>query len=266
MSPVKSPSATAVAPRVRLFDLDLVAVDFTQAVTLLAAEATQSGGSAKVVATPNVDHLVRLDAMPAFRARYAKADYLFADGMPLVWASRMLDRPLPERVTGSDLTVALCQEAARHGWRIAMLGGMPGQEASLHALFAKTYPGMQVEIRCPSMQFDPVGAEGNDAAQWIRDYAPQLVFVCLGMPKQEIWALTHAPTLPGGLVLCVGAAMDFALGLQRRAPLAVQRSGFEWLWRLGSNPRRLWRRYLVDDRKFLSLLWREWRRSRAAAT
>ncbi|WP_246164910.1 WecB/TagA/CpsF family glycosyltransferase [Pigmentiphaga aceris] len=262
---MNSHSTASDPPRVRLFDLDLVAVDFAQAVTLLVTEATHSGNGAKVVATPNVDHLVRLDGMPAFRARYAHADYLFADGMPLVWASRMLGRPLPERVTGSDLTVALCKEAARHGWRIAMLGGMPGQEATLKALFAKTYPGLQVEIRCPSMQFDPVGAEGNAAAQWIREYAPQLIFVCLGMPKQETWALHHAPALRGGVVLCVGAAMDFALGLQRRAPLAVQKSGFEWLWRLGSNPRRLWRRYLVDDRKFLSLLWREWRRSRDAS-
>jgi N-acetylglucosaminyldiphosphoundecaprenol N-acetyl-beta-D-mannosaminyltransferase len=252
-------------PRVRLFDLDLVALDLAQAVKLLAAQATRTGAGAKVVATPNVDHLVRLEGMPDFRARYAKADYLFADGMPLVWASRLFDHPLPERVTGSDLTVALCREGARHGWRIAMLGGMPGQEATLQARFAKTYPGLQVQIRCPSMSFDPLGTEGEAAAQWVRDYAPQLVFVCLGMPKQESWALQYAAGLPGGVVLCVGAAMDFALGLQRRAPLAVQRSGFEWLWRLASNPRRMWRRYLVDDRKFLSLLWREWRRSRAVA-
>lgn len=257
-----SSPVTPSPPRVRLFELDLVAIDFPQAVALLAEAATNVTAPAKVVATPNVDHLVRLETMPAFRTRYATADYLFADGMPLVWASRLFHQPLPERVTGSDLTVALCEQATRHGWRIAMLGGMPGQEATLKARFAKTYPGLQVEIRCPSMQFDPLGAEGEAAAEWLRGYAPQLVFVCLGMPKQESWALQHAPRLPGGVVLCVGAAMDFALGLQTRAPLVVQRAGFEWLWRLASNPGRLWRRYLIDDRKFFSLLWREWRRSR----
>jgi N-acetylglucosaminyldiphosphoundecaprenol N-acetyl-beta-D-mannosaminyltransferase len=261
---VHSLSAASGPRRVRLFDLDLVSVDFSQAVALLTTEAAESK-TAKVVATPNVDHLVRLDTMPAFRARYADADYLFADGMPLVWASRWFGRPLPERVTGSDLTVALCGEARERGWRIAMLGGAPGQEEALRMRFAQVYPGLHVDIRCPSMNFDPLGAEGEAAAQWVRDCAPRLVFVCLGMPKQETWALHHAPALPGGVVMCVGAAMDFALGMQRRAPLAVQRAGFEWLWRLASNPRRLWRRYLVDDRKFLGLLWREWRHKRPAA-
>jgi len=261
---VHSFSATSATPRVRLFDLDLVAVDFPQAVALLVADAA-GAERAKVVATPNVDHLTRLDAMPAFRARYAAADYLFADGMPIVWASRWFGRPLPERVTGSDLTVALCREASARGWRVAMLGGSPGQEDLLRSRFASAYPGLQVDIRCPSMQFDPLGAEGEAAAQWVRERAPRLVFVCLGMPKQESWALHHAPTLPGGVVMCVGAAMEFALGMQRRAPLVFQRAGFEWLWRLASNPRRLWRRYLVDDRKFLGLLWREWRGQRPTA-
>lgn len=248
-------------PRVNVFGLDLIALNFVDSVALLTTHAGMTNVTAKVVATPNVDHLVRLDAMPAFRKRYAAADFLFADGMPVVWASRLFGKPLPERVTGADLTVALCKEAARRGLRVAVLGGMPGQEASLQDRFERQYPTLQIRVRCPSMQFDPLGDEGEAAAQWVREYAPQLVFVCLGMPKQEIWALHHAPHLAGGVVLCVGAAMEFAIGLQRRAPLIVQRAGFEWLWRLASNPRRLWRRYLVEDPKFVLMCWREWRKA-----
>ena len=101
------------------------------------------------------------------------------------------------------------------------------------------------------MRFDPLGPEGQAYADRVRERQPDVVFLCVGMPKQEHWVLHHAGELPGGILLCVGAAMEFAIGLQRRAPLWMQRIGLEWLWRLASNPRRLWRRYLVDDPRFL---------------
>lgn len=250
-----SPSGT-----VRLFDLDMRAATLAEATAMLAGFADARSGPAAVVVTPNVDHIVRLERSPPFAAQYAAADFIFADGMPVVWASRLLGRPLPERVTGSDLFVTLCHEAVARRWRVAVIGGMPGSEASLVSDFARCYPGIDVQVRCPSMQFAPAGPEGDAAADWVRTLDADLVFVCLGMPKQELWALRNAQGLSHGIVLCVGAAMEFGLGLQRRAPRWVQRSGGEWLWRLASNPRRFWRRYLVDDPRFLLLCWREWRR------
>ena len=115
------------------------------------------------------------------------------------------------------------------------------------------------------MRFDPLGPEGQAYADRVRERQPDVVFLCVGMPKQEHWVLHHAGELPGGILLCVGAAMEFAIGLQRRAPLWMQRIGLEWLWRLASNPRRLWRRYLVDDPRFLGLCWRQWRKRRGSA-
>lgn len=247
----------------RLFGLDILAATFADAVSLLSAAAQRQDGKAAVVVTPNVDHLVRLERTPAFKQRYAQADYLFADGMPVIWASRLLGAPLPERVTGADLFVAMCRQAAAHGWQVAVLGGTPGSEDMLKARFAQYYPGLKIEFICPSMQFDPYGDEGRTAAARIAAMRAQVVFVCLGMPKQENWALEYAGALPGGVVLCVGAAMGFAIGLQRRAPAWVQRNGLEWLWRLLSDPKRLWRRYLVEDPQFLALCWREWRSQRA---
>lgn len=246
------------APIRRLFGLDILAVTFDDAVTLLSEAAVRRDGAAKVVVTPNVDHVVRLDRQPEFKRNYAQADFLFADGMPVIWASRLLGEPLPERVTGADLFTALCRQAVAGNWRVALLGGMPGDEARLQARFEEYYPGLRIDIRCPSMRFDPYGEEGLAAADWVRELDADVVFVCLGMPKQENWSLRHAPSFGGGIVLCVGAAMEFAIGLQSRAPLWVQRNGLEWLWRLASNPRRLWRRYLVEDTRFLALCWREW--------
>ncbi|MBB1214054.1 WecB/TagA/CpsF family glycosyltransferase, partial [Klebsiella pneumoniae] len=141
-------------PVVRLFDLDIAAVSFDEAVEGLAQAAVRRDGRARIVVTPNVDHVVRLDASPEFRERYAKADFIFADGMPVVWASRFLGQPLPERITGSDLFVALCQRAQREGWQVMLLGGMPGSEPDLLARFAQYYPGLNIDIVSPSMRFD----------------------------------------------------------------------------------------------------------------
>jgi N-acetylglucosaminyldiphosphoundecaprenol N-acetyl-beta-D-mannosaminyltransferase len=260
ISPGETGAPPAVTlPAVELFGLNIAALSFDEAVERLAQAAGLRDGRARVVVTPNVDHIVRLDASPELRARYARADFIFADGMPLVWASRLLGRPLPGRVTGADLFVALCRRAQERGERVMLLGGRPGAEADLQARFAHYFPGLDIVIVCPSMNFDPLGEEGQACARRVCEAAPDMVFVCLGLPKQENWALHYAPALPGGIVLCVGAAMEFAVGLQRRAPLLWRRAGLEWLWRLLTNPRRLWRRYLVEDPRFALLCWRQWR-------
>ena len=111
----------------------------------------------------------------------------------------------------------------------------------------------------PSFGFDPDGYIAEQIGTAVEKYGPQLVFVCLGFPRQEYWALRQRVRLRGSVVLCCGAALDFIVGRVRRAPAFVRRVGFEWLWRLASEPRRLWRRYLVDDVAFLALLLREWR-------
>jgi N-acetylglucosaminyldiphosphoundecaprenol N-acetyl-beta-D-mannosaminyltransferase len=256
------PTPSQPAGSIRLFDLNVRPVTLKQAVDLLAAWITERHSRGGVVVTPNVDHIVRMEkAAPEFRESYASAEFIFADGMPVVWASRLLGRPLPERVTGADLFVALCQEAITRNWRVSVIGGIPGTERTLEDRFRDYYPGIDIQVHCPSMNFDPLGAEGLAAADMQRERAPHLLFVCLGMPKQEVWSLHYGPTLPGSLILCVGAAMEFGIGLQRRAPRFVQKAGMEWAWRLVSNPKRFWRRYLVDDPRFARMCWREWRQN-----
>lgn len=251
-----SPGGNPALPVCFMFGLEILALTFDEAAELLAAKAASGRRPAQVVVTPNVDHLVRLDQASAeFRALYASADAIFADGMPLVWASRMLgDTPLPERVTGSDLFVSLAQRCAASGLPVFILGGLPGQETSLAAELAARFPGLHADVFSPSMQFDPTGAEGEEALRRIAQAAPAIVFVCLGMPKQEVWTMTHRHVVQASLVMCVGAAMEFALGHKRRAPAWMQRNGLEWFWRLVSEPRRLARRYLVSSLRFVRLL------------
>lgn len=241
---------------VNLFGLRLSAVSFSEAVTLLCEHVPHR--PAKVVVTPNVDHVLSLIDDPALRDIYNTANFEFADGMPVVWASRLLGQALPERVTGADLFIALCQQAVVRHWRVSVVGGLPGQESMLVQRFGQIYPGLQVAIKCPSMGFDYRSDEAAEVVHWVNASKADLVFVCLGFPRQSLWSITHRDALDTGLVLCVGAAMEFALGFKKRAPAWMQSFGLEWLWRLGSEPKKLSRRYLVRGPHFITLVFREY--------
>ncbi len=243
--------------RIDLYGVQINPVSFVEAVDLLCDQITRR--PAKVVVTPNVDHVISLQDNDELRSLYNSADFVFADGMPLVWSSGLLGERLPARVTGADLFVALCRKGQMHGWHIAIVGGMPGQEAFLMSRFASVYPGLKVSIYAPPMGFDYRSEIAKKTTEWVNTLHADVVFVCLGFPRQCLWSLNNRHTLDAGLVLCVGAAMEFALGLQKRAPLWVQNLGLEWLARLASDPVALWRRYLVRDIRFFPLLWRTWR-------
>ena len=251
--------ATLTTP---LFGLTIQRQRFSEARASLMAVAASRGQPSRVVVTPNVDHIVRLESTPEFKALYATADYIYADGMPLVWVSRGGKAALPERVTGADLFVALCKDCITENRSIFVLGGLPGQEQALLQGFANSYPRLRVSIFCPSMQFTPDGAEADLAIEKITQAQAAIVFICLGMPKQEQFAFRYRREQTQNnapLLLCVGAAMEFALGQKRRAPLWMQGIGMEWLWRLASEPRRLWQRYTVQGMKFFPIALRQWR-------
>lgn len=243
-----------------LFGLPFQLATYEEALADLSTAATAR--PAQVVVTPNVDHIVSLSERPDVMAVYQTADGFYADGMPVVWASRWLGRALPERVTGADLFVSLCKVAAAKGWTVNVLGGMPGDEPMLLAKFAEVYPGLTVNIQSPAMGFDPFGPAGDTALRWVNDTRPHITFVCLGFPRQEHWALHHRASLDTGIILCVGAAMEFALGLRSRAPVWMQKSGLEWFWRLVTEPGKLWRRYLVRGPRFFGIVAAEWRSKR----
>ena len=227
-----------------------------------AIEALVARGRGGMVVTPNVDHVVIADRCEDFRRVYAQADLSLADGMPIVWASRLLGTPLPDKVSGSDLVFPLMKRAASRGWRVFLLGAGPGV-ADLAARRLEDEVGVLVVGTCaPFVRVGPGESdpEGEAAVETIRAARPDIVLVAFGAPKQEIWMQRHRDALAPAVLVGVGASLDFMAGRVRRAPTWMSNAGLEWLWRLAREPRRLWRRYLVDDPRFLPIVWRTWRR------
>lgn len=214
---------------------------------------------------PNA-HLVTLaQHNPRFAQAMQAADLAVPDGISVVLASRLLDVPIPERVTGGDLMERMCAEAAHYHFRVFFMGGLPGAAVMAAHNLAHRYPGLRVCGTCwppPGFETDPAVQARIRAA--IVEAKPDLLCVALGAPKQEIWMHENAATLPVGAVLPVGAAFDTQAGLRRRAPRWIQRIGVEWLFRLVMEPRRLWRRYLIGNAEFIMLVLRQWARQKAA--
>jgi N-acetylglucosaminyldiphosphoundecaprenol N-acetyl-beta-D-mannosaminyltransferase len=238
-----------------------LAIDrLTFAGALDAIETLVKSARGGMVLTPNVDHVVIAERSEEFRAAYAEADLSLADGMPIVWSSRVLGAPLPEKISGSDLVPPLMERAAARGWRVFLLGAGPGvADAAAQRLHGR---GVDVVgtaaplVRVGSGEPDP---EGDAAVEAIRAARPHLVLVAFGAPKQEIWMRRRREALSPAVLLGVGASLDFVAGRVRRAPRWISNAGLEWLWRLAREPRRLARRYLLDDPRFLGVLWRELR-------
>lgn len=205
--------------------------------------------------TPNVDHLMKLRKDHVLRSIYKRANLVLPDGVPLLWASKLLRTPLKERINGTDLLVRLCEVAAERGYSVYFLGGNPGTAATAATVLSNQSPGLRVAgWSCPIYGFenDPVACE--EIRERIVSAKPDILFVGLGAPKQEKWI--HKYARETGVCFAVGIGISFSLvcGELMRAPKWMQSHGFEWLWRLCVEPKRLWKRYLLDDMPFISLV------------
>lgn len=238
-------------------------VNLAEAVDL--CESSLDSGKNGLVVTPNTDHVVKLSRDPVFKEAYGRAALIFADGMPVVWASRLLGAPLKARVAGAALLPALCERAAERGWRVFFMGGHPGVADQAASRLTARFPGLLIVGRyAPPFGFESDTAESERIVKMVRAARPDLLFVGVGAPKQEKWSAAHLGALGVPLVPCVGAAFDFAAGSVRRAPAWMQRAGLEWLFRLLQEPGRLWKRYLVDSPAFIPIILAERRRRRSA--
>lgn len=219
--------------------------------------AARDGGA---VFTPNVDHVMIAQEDSRMRAAYARADLTIADGMPIVWVSRLLRRPIPERVAGSDFVPLLLAHAARRGYRVYFLGGAPGVGAIARDKVMATHPDLHI-VGVDWPRFDPDEPPERQAPviERVRAAAPDLVLVAFGAPKQEIWIDRARDELRPAVFFGVGATLDFLAGTMPRAPEWMAKSGLEWLFRLGREPQRLWRRYLLRDSRFIGVVARAWR-------
>ena len=242
--------------RTRLMWLGIDNVSFDEALDGIVALCRRPGPA--FVVTPNVDHFMRARKNSNLREIYERADLVLADGMPVLWAARLLGRQLKEKVSGSDLLAAICERAARERLRVFLLGGAPGIADQVARAMCERYHGLPIAgTNSPEVNCDGTSTDDDATFRVINDARPDIVFVAFGCPKQEWWMARNHQRLGGAVCIGVGAALDFAAGVQRRAPRWMQRAGLEWSWRLLREPRRLWRRYIVDDLPFFWWMARE---------
>ena len=217
-----------------------------------AVERLVESGEQHHVVTANVDHVVMLRGDPAFRAAYADASLILADGAPIAALSRLGGRSLPGRVAGADLFAPLLARAGERDWKVFVLGGKEGSIESARARLAREHPGLILHGHCPPMSFERNPKAVEAAVAELRAAAPNLVFLALGAPKQELFWLEHAEQLPPMVAISSGAALDFYASLQRRAPERMQQLGLEWLFRGVTEPRLL-KRYFGRDLRFFRI-------------
>jgi exopolysaccharide biosynthesis WecB/TagA/CpsF family protein len=198
------------------------------------------------VVTANVDFLVQGQRDAGLRRIFTEADMVLCDGTPLLWASRFLGNRLPERVAGADLVPVLLRVAAEKGYRVFFLGAKPEVAELAVAKLREEHPSLVIAGHY-SPPFKPLDEIDNDEIKRrIREARPDLLFVAFGCPKAEKWIAAHYRDLGVPVVAGIGATIDFLAGRVHRAPHWMQRAGMEWIFRLGQEPRRLWRRYVTD--------------------
>jgi N-acetylglucosaminyldiphosphoundecaprenol N-acetyl-beta-D-mannosaminyltransferase len=198
--------------------------------------------------TANVDNVMILERDAGFRAAYRDARLVLADGAPVIWASRLFRTPLKEKASGSDLVPLISRMSAAEGYRLFFLGAGEGVAKKAADRLAREIPGLRIAgTACPAPGFENRKDENRRVIEAINRAAPDILFVALGAPKQEKWIHAHLEDLRIGVALGIGASLDFIAGTKKRAPLFFQKTGLEWFWRFALEPRRLFRRYFVDD-------------------
>jgi N-acetylglucosaminyldiphosphoundecaprenol N-acetyl-beta-D-mannosaminyltransferase len=236
------------AEPVRVWGLPLAPVTFDQALDRI--DELVAAGRPSLVVTANLNYAMLIDSNPRLRAVTERAALVLADGMPLVWWSKLGHRPLPERVAGSDLIYGISEHAARLGHRVYLLGAGPGVADEAAAKLVQKYSGLQiVGVECPPFR-KLSAAEEREQIERIRGARPDILFVAFGQPKGEFWIDDRLDRLGVPVCIQVGATLDFVAGRVRRSPKWMQKTGVEWVYRMLQEPRRLAKRYL-DNFLFL---------------
>lgn len=206
------------------------------------------------VVTPNVDHIVKLEKDEEFKEVYRNADLILADGMPLIWISKLKSMPIKEKVSGSDLFPKVCELAAEKGHKIFLLGAAEGVAAKAAENLKKKYTGLNiVGTYSPSYGFEKKEDEIEKIIKIINEVKPDILAVGLGAPKQEKFIYKYNNRLNVPVSLAIGASIDFEAGNIERAPIFMQKCGLEWFYRLCKEPKRMFKRYLVDDLKIFKI-------------
>nr|WP_307728052.1 WecB/TagA/CpsF family glycosyltransferase [Massilia terrae] len=203
----------------------------------------------------NVDKLVKASRDAELRQIINDCALVNADGMPVVWASRLLGKPLKERVAGVDLFEALMQRAGEKGWRVFLLGAREEVVSKVAETYQRKYP--RLALAGYRNGYWKGEAEEAEVARQVRDSRADLLFVAISSPKKEQFLGKYQAEMKIPFAMGVGGTFDVAIGRVRRAPLWMQKSGLEWFYRFLQEPRRMFRRYFIDDMAFIWLFIKE---------
>lgn len=239
-------------PRIKFMNIEID--NLTMKETLKAINKLIRENQNAYVVTPNVDHLVQLDKDKELQDAYANASLILADGKPLLWIARWYHTPIKEKISGSDLFPLLCKMAAYKGYKMFFLGAAEGVAVKAAENLSKKYQGLQVAgTYSPPFGFDKNEAEVEKIVKIIKEANPEILIVGLGCPKQEKFMYHYCKKLNVPISLGLGACFDFEAGKIKRAPRWMSNHGLEWLFRITQDPKRMTKRYLIDDRKILTL-------------
>ncbi len=209
------------------------------------------------IAFINADVVIKMEKNRELREAVGQADYVFVDGMPLVWISRWHKRPICEKISGSDLVPQLLRSAAKDGRTIFILGGAPGVAEQACLNLKRDLEGIRiVGTYSPPFGFERDQNEVDNMNRRISAARPDFLIVCLGCPKQEMFIHLNQSAYQATISVCAGATVDFIAGNVKRCPRWMSRYGLEWFFRFMMEPRRLFKRYFIDDMKIFYLAWK----------
>lgn len=248
-----SSSQSAVRSRQAAFGIEFSSLDGEELIKVMSGRPIGRGEGPRMVLTANLDHIVQVTRNAAFKAAYSRAWVVTADGMPVYAYAVATGVPLPARVTGADLFRGLMQslDASCHRCFLIASSHETARRIADH-LAGRGFSPDAIDIEVPPFGFDNDDDFSRHLVARIGRHRTTHLFLGIGAPKSELWTDRHREGLGDCYVLHVGAGLDFFAGTRSRAPRWVQASGFEWLWRWGQEPRRLFRRYFVDSWAFLA--------------
>jgi N-acetylglucosaminyldiphosphoundecaprenol N-acetyl-beta-D-mannosaminyltransferase len=243
-------------PRVALGPLSVDGSPRDKLIDAILKEAFHAS-STRAIATVNAQFYVLAERDVVFQDCLRRSEFVCPDGSSITMAASLFSKIRLEKLAGVDLVQELCSRGAEHGLKVFLLGGRAGSAEKLTKLLTSRYPGLQITgIACPPVGFEKSARDLAEVLHTIQLAKPQIVFVALGAPKQELFIDQYLRKLRVPVAIGVGGSFEILTGITRRAPRLFQQVGMEWLYRLCQEPRRLWRRYVLGNPEFLWIMGR----------
>lgn len=229
--------------------------NLTMPETIAAIEQMIADNKKSYVVAINVDVVMKIENDPYLKQVVDNADMVLVDGKPLVWISKLHGKPLKAKISGSDLVPLLCDVATKKGYSIFIIGGKDGIAEQAKRKLEEKLPGIQiVGTYAPPFGFEKDEKELDKINQMISEVHPDLLIACFGCPKQEKWIYENISKYDAKVSVCAGATVDFLAGNVNRAPRWMSEHGLEWFYRFLQEPKRMFKRYFVDDVKIIGLI------------